>query len=145
MYSKNIQNYRKKYNQIKKTLADTEKNYDDVTEKAKCHRCEKYYRGNVDKELDRHNNCLSCDMYSIVEQAAKEEDIAVLELERLIDQYAQEVFEFYCKYKPHLRNKKTGETVTWIDEYGEDFSVLSTIQRHSLVGLIENYGSFEVI
>ncbi|WP_026518620.1 hypothetical protein [Butyrivibrio sp. MC2021] len=81
------------------------------------------------------------------ETRALSKDITRLdaEIDNLIENdYAEAVFNEYCKEKPDLTRVYTGETVSWDDAFGSDFEAISKSLRHSLVGLVEDPGKYQI-
>ncbi len=74
------------------------------------------------------------------------------ELDSLINQifaliegdYSRAIFDYYSVKKPLLIRNLTGETVQWLDAFGDSFEATTIGQRHSLVGLIEGDGRYRI-
>lgn len=58
--------------------------------------------------------------------------------------YAKAIFEHYAPKKPKLIRIKTGETVSWDDAFGNDFESIPKLQRHALIGLVENSSKYRI-
>lgn len=58
--------------------------------------------------------------------------------------YAEAVFNEYCTKRPDLIRVRTGETISWNEAFGSDFSKVTKSLRHSLVGLVEEPGRYRI-
>lgn len=74
-----------------------------------------------------------------------EADKKIKEIDDFVENiYAKDIFEKYQKKRPQLVRKKDNQTVSWDEAFGDDFNKISKSHRHSLVGLIEGGGRYEL-
>ena len=106
------------------------------------------------QELNRRKRLLSA-KYEIISETdtnliqaesigSQLEELSSVISEFIENDYAEAVFNEYCIKKPDLIRVKTGETVSWNEAFGEDFSKVTNSLRHSLVGLVEEPGRYRI-
>ena len=140
-----ISKYKK---QLAKLKADKKAINDELyslEEKAGCANCKMYNRGKVSSLADRYKSCSNCKGSTKCKKVASELEKIKFDIDNYIEnEYAKMVFELYSAKKIKLYEKYDKKYLTWEEAFGNDFDKVSKTLRHSLVGLIEGEGRFEI-
>lgn len=125
---------------IKRKCYEIHKDYGEIKVAACCKTCS---INQSDMDLPLEERCKHCKREVNCKKVVKcHKKLVLSELKQqgIRNTYAKKVFDYYSRTNPLLIRCQSGESVCWIDAFGDSFETTSVGQRNSLVALIEEDG-----
>ena len=119
--------------------------YDELLTQSKCALCECYKPGYVQKYVDRFEHCAACPYVEKVKKLCSSLDNAIDEIEDYTtNEYAKAVYDFYYVKNPSVIKNSDHSLHTFKEVFGDSFETLPVQLRNSLVGLVEDFGTYKL-